>query len=223
MYYNESWSEHLVKLKHLAESPWRLAVEEGRRGKSIFPLMAKVFAAFDMAYDDVKVVIIGQDPYHGPNQANGLAFSVSDGVTIPPSLKNIYKELKTDIGIDMPETGNLTPWVREGVLLLNTTLTVERGRPASHKNFGWDHFTTGVIKMLSEQKENLVFILWGKHAQQMENVIDTDKHYIIKSAHPSPFSADRGFFGSKPFSRANLYLVSKGKRPVDWDINSTMK
>jgi uracil-DNA glycosylase len=171
-----------------------------------------------MAFDSVKVVIIGQDPYHGYGQANGLAFSVNSGVKLPPSLFNIYKEVHDDVGCNMTLCGDLTKWADQGVLLLNTSLTVEAGKPASHKDIGWYPFVQGVVKLLNDDLDNLVFILWGKHAQEFENVIDSRKHQIIKSAHPSPYSADKGFFGSKPFSRTNDYLNMHGKKVINWEI-----
>ncbi|MEM6362073.1 MAG: uracil-DNA glycosylase, partial [Bacteroidota bacterium] len=166
--------------------------------------------------DDVRVVIIGQDPYHGPGQANGLCFSVSDGIRKPPSLLNIFKELHADLGKPISESGNLEKWADQGVLLLNATLTVRAHTAGSHQKKGWEDFTDSVIRLVSSQKENVVFILWGAYAQKKGEVIDRSIHHIISSAHPSPFAADRGFFGSKPFSRANAYLVEKGKQTIRW-------
>jgi uracil-DNA glycosylase len=162
------------------------------------------------------VVILGQDPYHGPGQAHGLCFSVQDGVRIPPSLQNIYKELRDDIGIPIRQTGNLTHWGKQGVLLLNATLTVLAEKAGSHQGLGWEEFTDAVIKKLSDEKEHLVFILWGKYAQSKGRVIDETKHLILKSAHPSPLSAYNGFFGSKPFSKTNFYLKEYNRTPIDW-------
>jgi len=192
-------------------------VKSEYRSTRVFPPGKEIFSAFDHCpVDTTRVVIIGQDPYHGEGQANGLCFSVRDGVRFPPSLRNIFKELRDDLGKTIPESGNLERWADQGVLLLNATLTVRASTPGSHQNKGWEEFTDAVIKVLSEQKDHLVFILWGAYAQKKGAVIDTHKHLVIKSPHPSPFSADRGFFGSKPFSTTNDYLVSKGKQPIDW-------
>lgn len=191
---------------------------EERKKYKIYPPGSEIFSAFNFTpFDRVKVVILGQDPYHGPGQANGLCFSVKNGITQPPSLRNIFKELNSDLGFRIPVSGNLEKWARQGVLLLNATLTVRANQAGSHQNRGWERFTDKAIFLLSEIKEHLVFILWGKYAQNKELLIDASKHHIIKSPHPSPFSADRGFFGSKPFSRANNYLVGQGIEPVDWD------
>lgn len=192
-------------------------VKDEYQNATIYPPGKFIFNAFDHCpFDKVKVVILGQDPYHGPNQANGLCFSVHNGVPMPPSLVNIFKELRADIGTDMPPNGDLTRWADQGVLLLNATLTVRAKSPGSHQNKGWEEFTDEVVKLLSEQKENLVFILWGAYAQKKGSVIDRNKHYVISSPHPSPFSANRGFFGSKPFSKANEYLASKGIETIVW-------
>ena len=183
----------------------------------VYPPGKEIFRAFDYCpFRDVKVVIIGQDPYHGPGQANGLCFSVRPGQRMPPSLVNIFKELLADLGKPLPPSGELERWAQQGVLLLNATLTVRASSPGSHQNKGWETFTDEVIRMLSLEKENLVFILWGAYAQKKGEVIDRQKHYVIMSPHPSPFSADRGFFGSKPFSKANDYLRSKGIPEIDW-------
>lgn len=184
---------------------------------TIYPPGGKIFNAFDSCpFDKVKVVILGQDPYHGPKQANGLAFSVSDGVPVPPSLQNIYKELKTDLGTQPPASGNLQRWAQQGVLLLNATLTVRQGSAASHQGRGWEEFTDAALRILSEQKEHLVFILWGNYAKRKGSFIDRSKHYVIESVHPSPLSASGGFFGSKPFSKTNSYLHEHGISPIDW-------
>lgn len=194
-------------------------IEEKAAGHILYPPGNCIFAAFDYTpLDEVKVVVLGQDPYHGPNQANGLCFSVSEGVAKPPSLKNIFKELKDDLGIDEPPSGNLERWARNGVLLLNATLTVRQSSPGSHQGRGWERFTDKIISLISEHKDHVVFILWGKYAQSKESLIDPGKHLIIKSAHPSPFSAHTGFLGSKPFSKANLWLESKGIDGVDWRL-----
>ncbi len=194
---------------------------EKAAGYKIYPKGSDIFNAFSKTpFDELKVVIIGQDPYHGVNQAHGLSFSVQKGITPPPSLKNIYKELLTDIpGFAIPSHGDLTEWAEQGVLLLNATLTVRDSTPASHQKKGWEEFTDQVIKTISEKKEGIVFILWGSYAQAKAELIDQKKHFIIKSPHPSPFSADRGFFGSKPFSKTNAILVKEGKKPIDWQIH----
>jgi len=186
---------------------------------TIYPPKDKVFAAFQLTpYAEVNVVILGQDPYHGPNQANGLSFSVEDGVPFPPSLRNIFKELVSDIGCDFPSSGDLTPWAKQGVLLLNTALTVRAGSAMSHSGKGWEIFTDEVLQYLNEKKTPIVFILWGKHAQTKIKFIDQDKHFIIKSVHPSPLSAHRGFFGSQPFSKTNNYLEVAGLPHIDWNL-----
>ncbi|MGB4972902.1 MAG: uracil-DNA glycosylase [Cyclobacteriaceae bacterium] len=184
---------------------------------TVFPPGKEIFRAFDKCdFDGVKVVIIGQDPYHGFGQANGLCFSVREGVRIPPSLMNIYKEIKNDLGKPILASGELERWAMQGVLLLNATLTVRASSPGSHQKKGWENFTDAVIKKVSDEKEKVVFILWGAYAQKKGEIIDRKKHHVIMSPHPSPFSADRGFFGSKPFSKANAYLKSKGLPEIDW-------
>lgn len=183
----------------------------------VYPPGKEIFKAFDhCAFEDVKVVIIGQDPYHGPGQANGLCFSVRDGVKAPPSLVNIFKEIRNDLNKPIPTSGNLERWAQQGVLLLNATLTVRASTPGSHQNKGWEIFTDAVIKKLSDEKQNVVFLLWGAYAQKKGEIIDRNKHFVLMSAHPSPFSADRGFFGCKHFSKANDYLKSKGLKEIDW-------
>jgi uracil-DNA glycosylase len=192
-------------------------VKQEYTSKKVYPEGKNIFRAFELCpFDEVKVVILGQDPYHGPKQANGLCFSVGDGIPLPPSLQNIYKEIQSDIGIKMPETGNLDNWSRQGMLLLNATLTVQANKPGSHQHQGWEEFTDAVIKEVSEKKEHIVFILWGKYAQEKGKIIDPQKHFILKAPHPSPFSAHSGFFGSKPFSKTNDYLKSIGEKPIDW-------
>lgn len=170
------------------------------------------------SYENVKVVILGQDPYHGPGQAHGLSFSVQPGVNPPPSLKNIFIELQNDIGADIPNHGSLVSWAKQGVLLLNTILTVRRGQANSHKGKGWEQLTDSIIDVLNKRDKPVVFILWGRHAQMKKERIDTSKHFIIQSPHPSPFSARNGFFGSRPFSRANQYLEQIGDEPIDWSL-----
>ncbi len=183
-----------------------------------FPPARQIFAAFDSCpFDDVKVVILGQDPYHGPGQANGLCFSVNRGVQAPPSLVNIFKEVQSDLGLgEAPTDTDLSRWARQGVLLLNSTLTVEAHRPTSHQGHGWEQFTDNVIRILNDKKEHLVFILWGAYAIKKGAFINRLRHNVITSAHPSPLSAYRGFFGSRPFSRANSYLVQNNLSPIDW-------
>ena len=188
-------------------------------GKIIYPPGSQIFNAFEMSpFEKTKLVILGQDPYHGPGQAHGLCFSVPDGVRPPPSLQNIFKELNTDVGMPIPQTGNLSPWAKQGVLLLNAYLTVLANAPASHSQAGWGEFTDTVIKKLSDLKKNLVFLLWGKFAQEKQSLIDETKHYVLKAAHPSPFSADKGFFGCRHFSKANTYLMKNGMDPIDWKL-----
>ena len=194
-------------------------VKNEYRSGTCYPPGKQIFAAFDHTpFEQVKVVILGQDPYHGPNQANGLAFSVNSEVRFPPSLSNIFKEYSTDLNLPIPTDGNLSAWAERGVLLLNSILTVESGSPGSHKNFGWEEFTNQIIKALSDKKSNLVFILWGAYAQSKKTLIDSSKHLIIATPHPSPLSAHRGFFGSKPFSKANDYLRKTKNEEIDWRI-----
>jgi uracil-DNA glycosylase len=193
--------------------------QEAALGKRIYPRGPDIFSALNLTpLGQVKVVILGQDPYHGPNQAHGLSFSVRDGVRLPPSLLNIFKELSSDLDVPVPRTGDLTPWARQGVLLLNTVLTVEEGKAASHRNRGWEKFTDRVIHLLSERGEPVVFILWGSFAQSKIPMIRVPPHAVIKSVHPSPLSAFNGFFGSKPFSRTNSILRSWGKAEIDWRL-----
>ncbi len=185
--------------------------------KTVYPPGKYIFNAFDQCpFDQVKVVILGQDPYHEPGQAHGLCFSVNDGIPFPPSLQNIFKEIQGDLGIRIPASGNLLRWTAQGVLLLNATLTVRAHVAGSHQNKGWETFTDAVIHRLAEEKEHLVFILWGSYAQKKGDFISTSKHLVLKSPHPSPLSAHRGFFGNKHFSRANDYLVSTGQSPINW-------
>ena len=192
-------------------------VKEEYRTKTVYPQGKQIFYAFDKTpFEQVKVAVLGQDPYHGPNQAHGLCFSVNDGITFPPSLKNIFKELQSDLGITPPATGNLTKWTEQGVLLLNATLTVQASNAGSHQNKGWEEFTDAAIRTLAEEQENIVFILWGAYAQRKGAFIDREKHLVLAAAHPSPFSAHSGFFGCKHFSKANDYLTSKGIEPIRW-------
>lgn len=186
----------------------------------VYPDMYDLYNCFRYTpIDKLKIVILGQDPYHEPGQAHGLCFSVKDGVKLPPSLQNIYKEIENDLGIKQPDCGNLTKWAERGALLLNTTLTVREHIANSHANCGWAWFTDSVIKIISENTEHVVFILWGGNARSKQPLIDTKKHKILQSAHPSPLSAYNGFFGSKPFSKANEYFVKVGREPFDWDLN----
>ena len=190
---------------------------EKQLGKTIYPAGRFIFNAFDATpFQNVKVVILGQDPYHGPGQAHGLSFSVPAGVALPPSLLNIFKELQSDIGLSMPSQGDLTHWAQRGVFLLNASLTVRQGEPMSHAQIGWATFTDTVISILSEKRENLVFMLWGKFAKEKTVLIDEKKHLVLKAAHPSPLSAHQGFLGCRHFSEANQYLVKNGIDPIDW-------
>lgn len=185
--------------------------------KHIYPPGSQIFNAFDhCSFNDVKVVIVGQDPYHGPGQANGLCFSVADGIRLPPSLQNIFKEIKDDLGQPIPQSGNLERWADQGVLLLNATLTVEARKAGSHQNKGWEEFTDEVLRVVSEEKENVVFLLWGAYAQKKGSIVNANKHLVLKAPHPSPFSAHSGFFGCKHFSKTNQYLSSKGLTPISW-------
>lgn len=212
------WKE---KLENEFEKPYFAQLIDFVRAEygaqTVYPPGKEIFRAFDCAdFNNLKVVIIGQDPYHGSGQANGLCFSVREGVTMPPSLKNIFKEIQADLGKPFPKTGELERWATQGVLLLNATLTVRASAPGSHQKIGWEEFTDAVIKEISDQKSNLVFLLWGAYAQKKGEIIDRSKHLVLMSAHPSPFSAARGFFGNKHFSKANDYLKSKGLKEIDW-------
>jgi uracil-DNA glycosylase len=212
-----TWTEILAPIKNTEyfTTLWEKVKEEYQTTKC-FPPKNQIFRAIELTpFEEVKVVIIGQDPYHNDNQANGLCFSVSDKVTAPPSLKNIFKELEDDLGIK--KTSNeLEIWAKQGVLLLNATLTVRAHEANSHKDLGWEKFTDFIIKEISDKKENVVFVLWGAFAQKKAGLIDASKHFIIQSAHPSPFSVHKGFFGSRPFSKINQFLKEKGKEPINW-------
>ena len=216
-----SWKE---VLKHEFTKPYFLQVAahlktERATGALVYPPGQLIFNAFNTTpLDQVKVVILGQDPYHGPGQAMGLSFSVPDGVSPPPSLGNIYKELLADIGLPIPKTGNLTKWAQQGVFLLNAILTVRSNEPASHAKIGWMDFTNAVIRKISDEKKGIVFLLWGEFAQEKQVLIDETKHFVLKAAHPSPFSADKGFFGCKHFSKTNDLLTNQGLTPVDWKL-----
>lgn len=193
-----------------------------KAGKVIYPRGKDIFAAYDATpFDQVRVVILGQDPYHGPGQAHGLCFSVQHGIKPPPSLVNIFKELDADMGVPRPEHGSLIDWAGQGVFLLNATLTVEHAKAGSHQKKGWERFTDATIQALAEQREGIVFVLWGSYAQKKGAFIDQSRHLVIKSPHPSPLSAHRGFFGSRPFSKINAYLEKQGQRPVDWSLGMT--
>lgn len=214
----ESWKKILFDefQKPYFEALKAFLVEE-KKSQKIYPKSANIFAAFDNTpFDNVKVVILGQDPYHGDGQAHGLSFSVQDGVAHPPSLQNIFKELRDDMGCAIPKSGNLSAWAKQGVFLLNTVLTVRASEANSHRNQGWENFTDAVIKLLSAHKEHLVFILWGAPAGAKASLIDEQKHLILKAPHPSPLSSYRGFFGSKPFSKSNEFLTCKGIKPISW-------
>lgn len=217
---DESWKQLLHK-EFQAEYFKKLKafLVQEKQNHQIFPPGAQIFTAFNLTpYQNVKVVIIGQDPYHGPNQAHGLCFSVAKGIKKPPSLVNIFKELKQDLEISIPENGNLDRWANQGVLLLNASLTVRAHQAGSHQNKGWEIFTDAVIKQLSSTKENLIFLLWGNFAIAKKELIDESKHYILSSAHPSPFSAHRGFLGNQHFSKTNSILKELGQDQIDWRI-----
>lgn len=216
---NPSWQ---VALASILDSPFYTALEarviQAYQTNQIYPNQDQIYAALNACdFDQVKVVILGQDPYHGPNQANGLAFSVNRGKALPPSLRNIYQELQQDLGIPVIKHGDLSAWAQQGVLLLNTSLTVKEGQANSMKDVGWLEFTQAIIQLLGEKAEPLVFVLWGRQAQNYQKYLKKH-HHIIKSAHPSPLSAYRGFIGSKPFSQINNYLVADGKDPIDWRL-----
>ena len=218
----ESWLKHLgaeFDKPYMQQLKAFLRAEKDAR-KIIYPKSSDVFNAFNLTpFDKVKIVILGQDPYHGPDQAHGLCFSVKPGIKPPPSLINIYKELNQDLGIPPINSGCLMPWAEQGVMLLNSVLTVEKGQAASHQGKGWEQFTDQAILHLNREKTGLVFILWVAYAQKKGQIIDPNKHCVLKAAHPSPFSAHNGFLGTRPFSKANEYLVNQGKTPIDWRLN----
>ena len=206
--YNKDYFKNIVKF-----------INKEYKEKTIYPPKSKILRALSLtSYDDVKVVILGQDPYHGEGEANGLAFAVSNGIKLPPSLQNIYKELYNDLGIKPAMVGNLECWAKEGVLLLNAVLTVEKDKAASHKNIGWEEFTDSIIKKINEKNEPVVFILWGNFAKSKKQYITNPKHYVIESSHPSPFSCNYGFFGSRPFSKTNKFLRDNNIKEIDWSI-----
>lgn len=203
---------HMTKLREFLKT-------EYADGKTIFPQRAEYFAALNATpFDRVRVVILGQDPYHGPGQAHGLCFSVKSGVALPPSLVNIYKEMESDIGIPRAKDGCLTKWADQGVLLLNSVLTVRENQAASHQGRGWEQFTDRVIREVAERREGVAFVLWGSYAQKKAAFVDRSKHLVLESVHPSPLSAHRGFFGSRPFSKINAYLASRGETPINWSL-----
>lgn len=216
-------SSWLAQLESEFEQPYmknlKTFLVEEKKKYVIYPPGHNIFQAFEETpFVGTRVVILGQDPYHGPNQAHGLSFSVKKGVTTPPSLKNIFKELKSDLDINIPKHGDLSYWARQGVLMLNTVLTVRHREANSHKNKGWEKFTDAVIRALNQNKRDLVFVLWGRKAQNKVSMIDEDKHLILRAAHPSPFAAANGFFGSRPFSTINQHLAQKGEPPIDWNL-----
>ncbi|MBC9915194.1 uracil-DNA glycosylase [Chitinophaga varians] len=217
----DSWKEVLkdeFNKTYFAEIVMHLKHEKAL-GKTIYPAGNNIFNAFQQTpFDKVKVVILGQDPYHGAGQAHGLSFSVPDGIKPPPSLGNIYKEMQTDLGLEIPTSGNLTKWAEHGVLLLNAFLTVRASEPASHSKIGWENFTDAVIRKISDMKNDVVFLLWGRFAQDKQILIDATRHHILKAAHPSPFSAANGFFGCRHFSKTNELLLKAGIEPVDWRL-----
>ena len=218
----DSWNAYLKEEQaapYFKELQQRLEAEIDR-GYDIFPPQSQIFNAFEQtALEEVRVVILGQDPYHGPKQANGLAFSVNEGIKQPPSLQNIFKEIQLELGGSLPQNGDLTPWAKQGVLLLNTVLTVRAGQAGSHRNIGWENFTSSTLRLLSKRREGLVFLLWGKDAQGKAELIDKDKHFILKAPHPSPYSANKGFFGCEHFKQTNEILKSIGKTPITWDLS----
>ena len=218
----ESWKRRLTREfeEDYMQSLSQFLREQKLQKKTIYPPGNKIFNAFQLTkFEELKVVILGQDPYHGIGQAHGLSFSVEQGIKPPPSLKNIFKELEYDLGLKQPEHGNLEKWAHQGVLLLNSILTVERGNPGSHAKKGWEIFTDQVLKTITLHRKNIVFILWGQKAQDKCHFIDANENLVIKSSHPSPYSAHAGFLGSKPFSRANNYLKDRGIDPIDWDLS----
>lgn len=216
-----TWTEAIgeEKAKPYFQAILTHLAERKNKGKTVYPPQQEIFNALKLTpYDEVKVVIIGQDPYHGPNQAHGLAFSVKPGIKPPPSLINVYKELESDLGVTPPTHGHLDKWAKQGVLLLNTSLTVERGQPQSHSNIGWQTFTDEIIRSLNHHPKPIVFLLWGAHAQRKQTLITNPKHHILTAAHPSPFSAHKGFLGCRHFSKANQLLEADGRSPINWQL-----
>jgi len=216
----EGWKKALENEFHsLYFSQLKTFLISEKQHNKVYPPGSQIFSAFNFTpFDKVKVVLLGQDPYHGPGQAHGLCFSVPDGVPKPPSLINIFKEINSDLGIPIPQSGNLEKWAKQGVFLLNAILTVRANQAASHQGKGWETFTDAAIKALSDQKKGIIFLLWGNYAQEKQKIIDTSKHYILKTVHPSPLSVQRGFFGCKHFSKTNQLLREMGKEEIDWSI-----
>ncbi len=217
-----SWKAQLINefdKQYMAALRSFLAAEK-QKGKVVYPAGDDIFNAFDSTpFDAAKVVILGQDPYHGPGQAHGLAFSVRPGIALPPSLQNIYKEIRADLGVAPPANGCLQAWARQGVLLLNSVLTVEQGNAGSHQGMGWERFTDEAVRVLAEKREGLVFMLWGSYAIRKGQFIDRDRHLVLTAPHPSPLSAHRGFLGCRHFSQANRYLAERGQKPIDWTLS----
>ncbi len=216
-----SWKKQLADEfdKDYMQNLRRFLRTQYQSGKTIFPNKKEYFSAFEKTpYDDVKVVILGQDPYHGPGQAHGLCFSVRPGIKPPPSLVNIFKELKQDLGVPIPQHGSLESWAQQGVLLLNSVMTVEKGQAASHRNQGWETFTDRVIEVLNQRQKPMVFILWGSYAQKKGAIVDRKRHLVLSGPHPSPLSAHRGFFGCRHFSTANEFLIKNNQAPIDWEL-----
>jgi len=216
----EGWKKALENEFHsLYFSQLKTFLISEKQHNKVYPPGSQIFSAFNFTpFDKVKVVLLGQDPYHGPGQAHGLCFSVPDGVPKPPSLINIFKEINSDLGIPIPQSGNLEKWAKQGVFLLNAILTVRANQAASHQGKGWETFTNAAIKALSDQKKGIIFLLWGNYAQEKQKIIDTSKHYVLKTVHPSPLSVQRGFFGCKHFSKTNQLLREMGKEEIDWSI-----
>lgn len=217
----DSWLQHLAPEfdKEYMLSLRQFLLSEKQNGKQIFPPGEEIFTALNLTgFDQVKIVVLGQDPYHGPGQAHGLSFSVKSGVAIPPSLKNIYKELHQDVNFSIPNHGTLTSWAEQGVLLLNSVLTVQAQMAASHQGKGWETFTDRIVELLNNERDNLVFFLWGSYAQKKGALIDRNRHLVLQSPHPSPLSASRGFFGNHHFSKGNGYLAAHGHTPIDWQL-----
>ena len=215
----DSWKELLLEefTKDYMKDLKSFLVSRYIAQKTVYPQKSQIFNALNItSFESVKVVLLGQDPYHGPFQAHGLSFSVNKGVNLPPSLKNIFQELKNDLNIENSQYGDLSHWAKQGVLLLNSILTVERGKPGSHQNRGWERFTDVIIQKLNGKRDHLVFLLWGSYARNKGQFIDTTKHLVLAAPHPSPFSAHKGFFGSKPFSKINTYLTRRHQKPIDW-------
>lgn len=217
-FFQNDWDDQLQQeFEQSYYAQLRAFLKQAYTEETVYPPMDDLWTAFRLTpFQDVKVVILGQDPYHGEGQAHGLSFSVNEGIKIPPSLRNMFKELTTDIGCPVPQSGNLSGWAKQGVLLLNTVLTVQQGQANSHRKKGWEQFTDAVIQKLSAEHDHLVFILWGRPAQQKKALIDMRKHAIVESVHPSPLSAHRGFFGSAPYSKTNAQLTAWGEEPIDW-------